>query len=228
MTKKSFKTKPVLLVAVSLSLLACETVQTTTKPLDASPPAAEVTLAPPAPREPVIVRSDIVPDDPAPVPVAKPKPARRVMASAIVPDEATAPDPVASVETAPAKPEVAPPPLSATPDPALATIAKPEPGPAAATLTPETPATSAPPTTITPPPGTPETPTATPSSEPPPSSILNNPSEWLKDPGAVLQASIGGVPLWLVVLLAVLTIISLLVGFGRSKDKPEKEEPVAA
>jgi hypothetical protein len=89
------------------------------------------------------------------------------------------------------------------------------------------PAAEAPPTAITPPPAV-ETPAATPSTEPPPSSILNNPSEWLKDPGALLQASIGGVPLWLVVLLAVLAIISLLVGFGRSKDKPEKEEPVAA
>jgi hypothetical protein len=89
------------------------------------------------------------------------------------------------------------------------------------------PAAEAPPTAITPPPAV-ETPAATPSTEPPPSSILNNPSEWLKDPGALLQASIGGVPLWLVVLLAVLAIISLLVGFGRSKDKPEKEEPAAA
>lgn len=244
MTIQRYKTRSVLLLAVSLSLLACETVQTTTKPLDASPPAAEVQ----APREPIVVRSDIVPDDPEPVaatPVARPKPARRVVASAVVPDEVAAPDPVAAVEAAPAKPEPvtapAPAPEVNTPavaEPAPAATAAPAtpatpPAPAAPTVTADAsspspePAAEAPPTAITPPPAA-ETPAATPSTEPPPSSILNNPSEWLKDPGALLQASIGGVPLWLVVLLAVLAIISLLVGFGRSKDKPEKEEPVAA
>jgi hypothetical protein len=250
-TIQRYKTKSVLLLAVSLSLLACETAQTTTKPLDASPPAAEVQAPPPAPREPIVVRSDIVPDDPEPVaatPVASPKPARRVVASAVVPDEVAAPDPVAAVEAAPARPDPVTPPTPApevnkpvVPEPAPAATATPAApstpatpaAPAAPTVTADAsspspePAAEAPPTAITPPPAV-ETPAATPSTEPPPSSILNNPSEWLKDPGALLQASIGGVPLWLVVLLAVLAIISLLVGFGRSKDKPEKEEPAAA
>ncbi len=234
MTIQRYKTRSVLLLAVSLSLLACETVQTTTKPLDASPPAADV-QAPPAPRERIVVRSDIVPDDPVPVaatPVARPKPARRVVASAVVPDEVAAPDPVAAVEAAPEvnKTAVAEPAPAATAE--KATPATPA-APAVPTVTADAsspspePAAGAPPTAITPPPAA-ETRAATPSTEPPPSSILNNPSEWLKNPGALLQASIGGVPLWLVVLLAVLAIISLLVGFGRSKDKPEKEEPVAA
>jgi len=243
-TIQRYKTRSVLLLAVSLSLLACETVQTTTKPLDASPPAADV-QAPPAPREPIVVRSDIVPDDPVPVaatPVAKPKPVSRIVASAVVPDEVAAPDPVAAVEAAPARqdPVTPPAPAAEVSKPAVtepaptATVAPATPAaPAAPTVTADAsspspePAAEAPPTAITPPPAA-ETQAATPSTEPPPSSILNNPSEWLKNPAALLQASIGGVPLWLVVLLAVLAIISLLVGFGRSKDKPEKEEPVAA
>jgi len=254
-TIQRYKTKSVLLLAVSLSLLACETAQTTTRSLDVSAPVAEVQAPPPVvPREPIVVRSEIVPDDPVPAvatPIAKPKPARRVVASAVVPDEVAAPDPVAAVEAAPARPDPVTPPAPApevskpvatepAPDvtaaPAVtanpATPATPA-APAAPTVTADAsspspePAAEAPPTAITPPPAS-ETPAATPSTVPPPSSILNNPSEWLKDPGALLQASIGGVPLWLVVLLAVLAIISLLVGFGRSKDKPEKEEPVAA
>ena len=137
-----YKTRSVLLLAVSLSLLACETVQTTTKPLDASPPAADVQ----APREPIVVRSDIVPDDPVPVaatPVARPKPVRRIVASAVVPDEVAAPDPVAAVEAAPARLDPVTPPAPA------AEVSKPvvtEPAPTA-TVAPATPAAPAAPAT---------------------------------------------------------------------------------
>jgi hypothetical protein len=54
----------------------------------------------------------------------------------------------------------------------------------------------------------------------PPSSIFANPSSWLKDPKALLQASIGGFPLWLVVLLVLLAFISLVVGFRGKKSPP--------
>ena len=90
------------------------------------------------------------------------------------------------------------------------------------------PAAEAPPTSITPPAETPATTepaadaardTATDKAKPP-SSVFANPSSWLKDPKALLQASIGGFPLWLVVLVALLAFISLVIGF-RGKKSPE-------
>jgi hypothetical protein len=89
------------------------------------------------------------------------------------------------------------------------------------------PAAEAPPTSITPPATPPETAPATEAAKDdasdkakPPSSIFANPSSWLKDPKALLQASIGGFPLWLVVLLVLLAFISLVVGFRGKKSPP--------
>ena len=171
-----------------------------------TPAIVTAEVAQPPVAAPVVAEEPASPESkpvPAPAPVSKPVPEK--------PAAEAAPAPVKVAEVPAAKPAAEKPvaPVSAPAEPA--------------------PAAEAPPTSITPPAATPETaPATTPAAAKddaadkakPPSSIFANPSSWLKDPKALLQASIGGFPLWLVVLLVLLAFISLVVGFRGKKSPP--------
>jgi hypothetical protein len=137
-------------------------------------------------------------------------------------DVAADPDELASPVTAPVpKPEPAAKPAIS------AEAAKPSPSETAAPATVKAEPASepaaeaaAPPTSITPDPK-PDLPAASTAADAPPPSVFNDPSVLLSDPKSVLQAKIGGMPLWLVVTFAVLGFISLVIGFtGRKAPVP--------
>lgn len=224
-----------MLMVASLALSSCGTVKTSTATLEAQPPAStetQVAVATPQPA-PQVVKSPVVPDDPEPeVPAASGRKVPAITTASTVKAPVVADEP-ASPESKPVPPTPASKPAvsaSATPaKPAEAPAVKPAPDkPAATEPAPvETPpAAEAPPTSITPPATAPATPPAEAARDEgadkakPPTSIFASPSSWLKDPKALLQASIGGFPLWLVVLLVVLAFISLVIGFSGKKSPP--------
>ncbi len=218
--------KVLVLLAASLILASCETTQTVTTPpevADAAEPAPEV-MAPPAKR--IVIQSAIVPDDPVPAPVSARKPRAKPAVTASAVRSPVIEDEVASPVTAPPPKPAAiatPDPIVAKPAPAIVAVAPPvpaTPAPAPAELS-----AVAPPDPIAPSdsisvadvPGA----TTDPVAEPPPSSLFNDPAALLKDPKAFLQAKIGGMPLWLVVLFALLAFMSLVIGFrGRKEPEP--------
>lgn len=218
-----------LLLAASFSLAACETAHTVTKPLDAAPPVIEAASeAPPAiAREPVIVRSAVVPDDPveapapAPEPVVhpvhKPKPKPVIVTASVAgPDLADEPAAPVSAPVHPVKPTIV-----VKPAPVVKHADAAEPPPAVVTPPVTPPPAATPPTSITPPPVA-----APPAAEPPPPSALNVspgwlPKTWPKEPRKLLQVPIAGMPLWLVVLFVLLAFISLVIGFrGKKAAEP--------
>ncbi len=208
--------KILVLLAASLVLASCETTPTVVKP----PEIAPVIVEAPPPSAPRVVRSAIVPDDPEPViktaAVMQPIMEQEDASPVATPERATAPVVVPTPAPKPAPAEVIIPPASGGAGATVATAAPP------ATLA-EEPA-AAPPTGITPAESikTADAPSATPPvTEPPPSSLFNDPAAFLKDPKALLQVKIGGVPLWLVVLFVLLAFISLVIGFrGRKSPEP--------
>ena len=193
----SRKARLLALVAVLLSLTACQTVQTRQSGSTMAPPQATK----PAPRQTLVVRGDIVPDEPAPAP-ARAAAAGRSRAAAI----ATAPsvsDPVAEV-----------------PAPASDPAATPEVAPLDAPASEEALTT---PTAITPPASVdPQLDDA------PVSSVGFKPQSLLKDPVAALQTTVGGMPLWLVVAFGLLAIISLAIGFSGPREAETRDEPAFA
>jgi len=203
------------------------------KPVAAKPVAGKKTPAiasaplvtPDVADEPASPESKPVPAEPPAMHPAPPPPAVSIDVPEKVTEAAKAAEamPAKLAEAPAAKPSIASPAIvSKAPDKPVAADAKPAAAPAAA---------EAPPTSITPPAATPEAaPSTTPAAEAakdnqvdkakPPSSIFASPSSWLKDPKALLQAKIGGFPLWLVVLLVLLAFISLVVGFRGKKSPP--------
>lgn len=216
-------------VVASAGLLSCGTDRMTTVQPETTSFAASDTRPAPAP-QPVVVRSAIVPDDPEPLaePVTAPMPARKRVHATMEPIEDDEPASTPAVTSTSSTPT--PTPTPATPLAATTAAAAPAIGAPATSAVAEEPAAAAP-SSITPPPAV-AADAAGPADDgaakaPPPSSVFNDPSSWLKDPKAFLQASIGGIPLWIVVLLGLLALISLVLAF-RGKKKPEpKEEPVA-
>lgn len=198
------------LLAASLVLASCETTQTVVNPPESAPVIVEAPPPSVAPSAPRVVRSAIVPDDPEPV----------IKTAAVMQPimEEEGASPVTAPERATA-PRVAPTPA---PKPAAAEVPAAVIVPPSAALV-EEPA-AAPPTGITPSESikTADAPSVTPTAtQPPPSSLFNNPAAFLKDPKALLQAKIGGVPLWLVALFVLLAFISLVIGFrGRKSPEP--------
>ncbi|MEQ1755388.1 MAG: hypothetical protein ABL973_14800 [Micropepsaceae bacterium] len=242
MKSKTINNNHVLLMVGCLALASCETVNTVSKPVDPQPPQSTeselvATAATPRP-QPVVVRSEIVPDDPEPAvtPAAQPathsKPAiaRATASRPVVSDEPASTE----AKPVPAPAAVAEPKPASKPAPAAASSSEPAPvqPPAASTpaTPPSTPEAAAPPTSISPPETAADTATGPSASktEQPPTSIFSGSSSWLKDVQARLQAPIGGMPLWLVVSFALLAFISLVMGF-RGKKAPElKDEPLTA
>lgn len=226
--------KACMLLVASMSVLSCGSVRTVTPTLEVLPPATEVKSetvgAGPASQATIVVKSPIVPDEPEPVIAAARTSAPSVEKSGVV-DE---PAPVVSVPVPAAKPAPAPKPApvkvaEAVPlIPLVVTVkpATPVPTPQAAVAAPATAADAAeaPPTTISPPasaPPTDATKSVAEEKSKPPVSIFSDPSAWLKDPKALLQAKIGGYPLWLVVLVVLMAFFLLVLGFrGRKSPQP--------
>ena len=225
--------KILVLLAASLVLASCETTPTVVQPpesapviVEAPPPTAAPSTPPSAPPSaPRVVRSAIVPDDPEPViktaAVMRPIMDEEYASPVASPERATAPSVAPTPAPKPAPAEV--PAAVIVPPSAVGVAAAAAPAivPPAALV--EEPA-AAPPTGITPAESikTADAPSATPAAtQPPPSSLFNNPAAFLKDPKALLQAKIGGVPLWLVALFVLLAFISLVIGFrGRKSPEP--------
>ena len=224
--------KILVMLAASLVLASCETTQTVVKPPESAPVTVEAPPLSVPPSTPRVVRSAIVPDDPEPVvktaavmqPIVEEEDAASPVATperVIVPRVTATPAPKpttapVSAPVAPAEVIVPPTTVGAGAAAAAASIAPP------AALA-EEPA-AAPPTGITPAESikTTDAPSAAPpATELPPSSLFNDPAAFLKDPKALLQAKIGGVPLWLVALFVLLAFISLVIGFsGRKAPEP--------
>ncbi len=192
----SRKARLLALVAVLLSLTACQTVQTRQSGSTMAPPQATK----PAPRQTLVVRGDIVPDEP------EPAPARAATGRSRAAAMATAPSVSDSGAEAPA----------AVSDPAATPELPPVDAPAG-----EEALTT--PTAITPPasvdPQLDDTPV---------SGVGFNPQSLLKDPVAALQTTVGGMPLWLVVAFGLLAIISLAIGFSGPREGETRDEPAFA
>ncbi len=211
------------LLAASLVLASCETTQTVVNPPESAPVIVEAPPPSVAPSAPRVVRSAIVPDDPEPViktaAVMQPIMEEEGASPVTAPERATAPRVAPTPAPKPAAAEV--PAAVIVPPSAVGVAASSAIVPPAALV--EEPA-AAPPTGITPSESikTADAPSVTPTAtQPPPSSLFNNPAAFLKDPKALLQAKIGGVPLWLVALFVLLAFISLVIGFrGRKSPEP--------
>jgi len=203
-----------LMVAVA-GLAACES----TKAVDTSPPSQPVAVqATPPSTEPLVVRSPIVPDDDVVVADSTPAPKKRVKsASAYIAD----PDPVDVAEPAapvskpekPSKPEKAD-----TANAKDAKDAKSDPAPVttadASSTPPATPSDGAPTPADTAPDSTAPTTDATPAADGTAKSIFS-------DPSSFMQAQIGGFPVWLIALVAIVVLAALIVGLG-GRRKPEE------
>ena len=192
----SYKARVLALCTVMLSLTACQAVHTQQSSVTtASPPQATK----PAPRQTLVVRGDIVPDEPEVAPVRG-----RTRHAAAVPAIA---DPAI---TDPAGETTAP-----APDAALTEGTVPDPASV------DQPATTEP-TPITPAPVDPQLENG------PGSSMGFDPQGLIRDPVAALQTSVGGMPLWLVVAFALLAIISLVIGFSGPREPESRDEPAFA
>ena len=191
----SYKARVLALGAVLLSLTACQAVHTQQTVTTTTPPQATK----PAPRQTLVVRGDIVPDEPEVAPV---RGRTRYASSVPAIAEPAVSDP-ANETTAPA------------PDPAVTESPLPDPANA------DQPATTEP-TPITPAPVDPQLENG------PGTSMGFDPQGLVKDPVAALQTSVGGMPLWLVVAFALLAIISLVIGFSGPREPESRDEPAFA
>lgn len=190
----SYKARFLALGAVLLSLTACQAVHTQQSVTTSAPSPASK----PAPRQTLVVRSDIVPDEPEVAPAR----ARARQAAAIdLPAGPAMADPASEV------------PAQDTPPVADGTL----PDPAAT----DQPAITSP-TPITSAPADPQPENG------PGTTMGFDLQSLMKDPAAALQTSVGGMPLWLVVAFGLLAIISLVIGFSGPREDETRDEPAFA
>lgn len=190
-------------VFLAFALAACES-DDAIKPEASTRERVAVSAMTPA-RTPRVVRSPIIPDEPASAPAAR---KRKVTLAAAAPKPAAV-EPAAAAE--PEKP-------SASVQPAE----KPTPAPESAPSTPSE-STTAPATTTADATPAPTTDAAAPPAEAaPPTPVSSTPSLLTSQIPALFEAKIGGMPLWLVVVITVVLLAALAIGMSSTR-KPREE-----
>ncbi len=179
-----------------LSLTACQAVQTRQVESASLKPVPQVSK--PEQRRTLVMRSDIVPDEPAYVPArnaasvpAAPAPVEEV------PTDQPLTDPAAGLQAAlpdTTPSETAPPePATAAPTSLVPEVSDPQPAAGEGTVMGFD-----------------------------PSALLKDPA------GTLQTTTVAGMPLWLVVAFGVLAIISLIIGFSGPRESDSRDEPAFA